>query len=223
MTCLRSSKRTLKPRKTKYPREKHPSNLMPYKIIPRYGVGAHIIGTQHVYTYVRRVHGYISSVHADFIYPTTNSYNNYNKSTRYVQSEIDTTGSIEYTTYAYGLSISPISPIISPISPIRLYPHTHTTLYLEFVVCVRDKETQGQRDSPCKATVDGSDRLRGSSNILLFYCCSSVEQVVNSPLYSRYCSVQALHQLLDKRLHRKSRRFYKEIRDYATRYKTSWI
>ena len=40
MTCLTSSKRTLKPSKTKYPLGKHPSNLMPYKIIPRYGSGA---------------------------------------------------------------------------------------------------------------------------------------------------------------------------------------
>ena len=40
MTCLRSSKQSLKPSKTKYPLGKHPSNLMPYKIIPRYGIGA---------------------------------------------------------------------------------------------------------------------------------------------------------------------------------------
>ena len=40
MTCLRSSKRTLEPSKTKYPLGKHPNNLMPYKIIPRYGIGA---------------------------------------------------------------------------------------------------------------------------------------------------------------------------------------
>ena len=40
MTCLRSSKRTLKPSKTKYPLGKHPYNLMPYKIIPRYGLRA---------------------------------------------------------------------------------------------------------------------------------------------------------------------------------------
>ena len=41
-TCLRGSKRTLKPSKTKCPLGKHPSNLMPYKIIPRYGIGAQI-------------------------------------------------------------------------------------------------------------------------------------------------------------------------------------
>ena len=40
MTWLRSSKRTLKPSKTKSPLGKHPNNLMPYKIIPRYGIGA---------------------------------------------------------------------------------------------------------------------------------------------------------------------------------------
>ena len=40
MTCLRSSKRTLEPSKKKYPLGKHPNNLMPYKIIPRYGIGA---------------------------------------------------------------------------------------------------------------------------------------------------------------------------------------
>ena len=40
MTCLRSSKRTLEPSKTKYPLGKHPNNVMPYKIIPRYGIGA---------------------------------------------------------------------------------------------------------------------------------------------------------------------------------------
>ena len=40
MTCLRSSKRSLKPSKTKYPLGKHPNNLMPYKIIPRYGLRA---------------------------------------------------------------------------------------------------------------------------------------------------------------------------------------
>ena len=40
MTCLRSSKRTLKPSNMKYPLEKHPNNLMPYKFIPRYGLGA---------------------------------------------------------------------------------------------------------------------------------------------------------------------------------------
>ena len=40
MTCLRSSKRSLKPGKTRYPLEKHPNNLMPYKIIPRYGLRA---------------------------------------------------------------------------------------------------------------------------------------------------------------------------------------
>ena len=37
---MRSSKRTLEPSKTKYPLGKHPNNLMPYKIIPRYGIGA---------------------------------------------------------------------------------------------------------------------------------------------------------------------------------------
>ena len=42
MTCLRSSKRSLKPSKTKYPLGKHPNNLMPYKIIPRYGLRAEI-------------------------------------------------------------------------------------------------------------------------------------------------------------------------------------
>ena len=46
MTCLRSSKRTLKPSKTKYSLGKHPNNLMPYKIIPRYGIGA-TSGTRH--------------------------------------------------------------------------------------------------------------------------------------------------------------------------------
>ena len=41
MTCLRSSKRTLKPSQTKYPLGNHPNNfLMPYKVIPRYGLGA---------------------------------------------------------------------------------------------------------------------------------------------------------------------------------------
>ena len=35
MTGLRSSKRSLKPSKTKYPLGKHPNSLMPYKIIPR--------------------------------------------------------------------------------------------------------------------------------------------------------------------------------------------
>ena len=40
ITCLRSSKRTLKPSKTKYPLGKHPNNLMTYKINPRYGIGA---------------------------------------------------------------------------------------------------------------------------------------------------------------------------------------
>ena len=41
MTCLRSSRRTLEPSKTKYPQGKHPNNWMPYKIIPWYGIGAH--------------------------------------------------------------------------------------------------------------------------------------------------------------------------------------
>ena len=40
MTCLRSSKRTLEPSKTKHPLGKHPNISMPYKIIPRYGIGA---------------------------------------------------------------------------------------------------------------------------------------------------------------------------------------
>ena len=40
MPFLRSSKRTLEPSKTKYPLGKHPNNLMPYKIFPRYGIGA---------------------------------------------------------------------------------------------------------------------------------------------------------------------------------------
>ena len=40
MTCVRSSKRTLKPSETKYSLGKHPNNVMPYKIIPRYGIGA---------------------------------------------------------------------------------------------------------------------------------------------------------------------------------------
>ena len=40
MTCLRSSKRSLKPSKTKYPLGKHSNNIMPYKIIPRYGLRA---------------------------------------------------------------------------------------------------------------------------------------------------------------------------------------
>ena len=44
MTCLRSSKRSLKPSKTKYPLGKHPNNLMPYKVIPRYGLGATLHG-----------------------------------------------------------------------------------------------------------------------------------------------------------------------------------
>ena len=39
MTCLGSSKRTQKPSKTKYPLGKHTNNLMPYKIILRYGIG----------------------------------------------------------------------------------------------------------------------------------------------------------------------------------------
>ena len=42
MTCLRSSKRSLKPSKTKYPLGKHPNNLMPHKIIPRYGLRANL-------------------------------------------------------------------------------------------------------------------------------------------------------------------------------------
>ena len=44
MTCLRNSKRSLKPSKTKYPLGKHSNNMMPYKIIPRYGLRA-ISGT----------------------------------------------------------------------------------------------------------------------------------------------------------------------------------
>ena len=40
MTCLRNSKRSLKPSKTKYPLGKHSNNIMPYKIIPRYGLRA---------------------------------------------------------------------------------------------------------------------------------------------------------------------------------------
>ena len=40
MTCLRSSKRAVEPSRTKYPLGKYPNNLMPYKIIPRYGIGA---------------------------------------------------------------------------------------------------------------------------------------------------------------------------------------
>ena len=44
MTCLRSSKRSPKPSKTRYPVGKHLNNLMPYKIIPRYGLRA-ISGT----------------------------------------------------------------------------------------------------------------------------------------------------------------------------------
>ena len=39
-TCLRSSKQTLKPCKTKYPQGKHPNNIISYKIIPGYGIGA---------------------------------------------------------------------------------------------------------------------------------------------------------------------------------------
>ena len=42
MTCLRSSKIPLIPSKTKYPPGNHPYNLMPYKIIPRYGLRAKI-------------------------------------------------------------------------------------------------------------------------------------------------------------------------------------
>ena len=38
MTCLRRSKRSLNPSKTKYPLGKHPNNFMPYKIIPMYGL-----------------------------------------------------------------------------------------------------------------------------------------------------------------------------------------
>ena len=38
MTCLRRSKRSLNPSKTKYHLGKHPNKLMPYKIIPRYGL-----------------------------------------------------------------------------------------------------------------------------------------------------------------------------------------
>ena len=47
MTCLRSSKRTLKPSKTKYPLGKHANNVMLYKVIPSYGTHIHttIIGT----------------------------------------------------------------------------------------------------------------------------------------------------------------------------------
>ena len=40
VTCLRRSKRSINPSKTKYPLGKHPNNSMPYKIIPRYGIGA---------------------------------------------------------------------------------------------------------------------------------------------------------------------------------------
>ena len=40
MTWFGSSKRTQKPSKTKYPLGKHANNLMAYKIIPRYGIGA---------------------------------------------------------------------------------------------------------------------------------------------------------------------------------------
>ena len=40
MTCLRSSKIILKPSKMIYPLRKHPNILMPYKVIPRYGLGA---------------------------------------------------------------------------------------------------------------------------------------------------------------------------------------
>ena len=39
MTCLRSSRRALQPTKTKYPVGNHPNILMPYEIIPRYGIG----------------------------------------------------------------------------------------------------------------------------------------------------------------------------------------
>ena len=42
MTCLRSSKIPLIPSKTKYPLGKHPNNLMPHKIIPRYGLRANL-------------------------------------------------------------------------------------------------------------------------------------------------------------------------------------
>ena len=59
MTCLRSSKRALKPSKTKYPLGKHPNNLMPYKIIPSYGIGAQMpIGT------TTAVHGWVVPVAA---------------------------------------------------------------------------------------------------------------------------------------------------------------
>ena len=40
MTCLKSWKRTLEPSKTKHPLGKHPNYVMPYNIIPRYGIGA---------------------------------------------------------------------------------------------------------------------------------------------------------------------------------------
>ena len=44
---MRNSKRILKPSKTKYSLGKHPNNLMPYKIIPRYGIGAPPRGQRH--------------------------------------------------------------------------------------------------------------------------------------------------------------------------------
>ena len=42
---LRISKRNLKPSKTNSPLGKHPNNLMPYKTIFRYGIGALLTAT----------------------------------------------------------------------------------------------------------------------------------------------------------------------------------
>ena len=46
-TCLRSSKRSLIPSKTKYPLGKHPNNLISCKIIPRYGLRARHRAREH--------------------------------------------------------------------------------------------------------------------------------------------------------------------------------
>ena len=65
MICLRSSKRTLKPRKTKYPLGKHPNNLMPYNVIPRYGIGAVMVRPQRCSTLQKPISGYQPQVGSD--------------------------------------------------------------------------------------------------------------------------------------------------------------
>ena len=47
MTCVRSSIIPLIPSETIYPLGKHPKHLMPYKVIPRYGIGALYLVKRH--------------------------------------------------------------------------------------------------------------------------------------------------------------------------------